>query len=325
MIRDLRGKRVLVVGGAGFIGSHLADRLLVSGVNDLAVMDNLFLGKRENLADATRRGAKLFVRDAEDLSALDAVFAEFRPDVVFNCATKALNYSFTDPADAFLTNPKVAVNLLERLRENRYATLCHFSSSEVYGSAVYQPMDEDHPLHPTTTYAAGKAAADLALQSYVRMFDLDAFILRPFNNFGPRQNSKPPLAGIIPLTVRKILRGEAPEIHGDGTQTRDFTFVTDTAALVVEFFAKVPRGDAVHIASAQVRSVQEIIEKISGIMGVPMERVARKPARPSDVAAHFASTKKMETFGSFAFTGFDDGLRATIEWLKADLAGEEKT
>ncbi|MBL8121030.1 MAG: NAD-dependent epimerase/dehydratase family protein, partial [Anaerolineae bacterium] len=138
--------------------------------------------------------------------------------------------------NAFATNATGVLNLLELQRAGRFKTLCHFSTSEVYGTAVYEPMDEQHPRNPTTTYAAGKAAADMAVESYVRMFDVDAFIVRPFNNYGPRQNHKGMLAGIIPLTAWRLLNGIAPEIHGTGQQSRDFIYVSDTVDAVVKLY-----------------------------------------------------------------------------------------
>jgi hypothetical protein len=172
----IAAKTVLVTGGAGFIGSYLVDRLLVEGAAHVVVIDNMFLGSEDNLLEAQATGKLSFYKDdAEFVSSLEYVFGRHPVDVVFNCATKALNYSFLNPANAFGTNVTVALNLLELQRRGAFSTLCHFSTSEVYGSAVYEPMDEQHPRYPTTTYAAGKAAADLAVESYVHMFGLDAF------------------------------------------------------------------------------------------------------------------------------------------------------
>ena len=203
---SLAGKTILVTGGAGFVGSHLVDSLLVEGAAFVAVIDNLFTGSKKNLSAALATGKVALYRDDAELStSLDYIFANHSIDVVFNCATKALNYSFLNPANAFDTNVRVALNLLELQRRGAFKTLCHFSTSEVYGSAIYEPMDEAHPRNPTTTYAAGKAAADLAVESYQRMFGVDVFIVRPFNNYGPRQNHKGILAGAIPLTAMRLL------------------------------------------------------------------------------------------------------------------------
>ena len=188
--QSVKNKSVLVTGGAGFIGSHLVDAIIAEGAKDVIIVDNLFLGSEENIRDAVSKGAIFYNEDIEFETSVTYIFERHNIDIVFNCATKALNYSFVNPANAFDTNVKGILNLLEHQRKGHFKTLCHFSTSEVYGTAVYEPMDENHPKAPTTTYAAGKAAADLAVESYVNMFGLDAFIVRPFNNYGPRQNYK---------------------------------------------------------------------------------------------------------------------------------------
>lgn len=235
-MRTFVKKNILVTGGAGFIGSHLVDKLIESGANKVFVVDNMFLGSEENLANALTLGASLIKDDIEFASSLEYILRNEKIDVVFNCATKALNYSFINPANAFNTNVNGILNLLEFQRQGLFESLCHFSTSEVYGTAIYEPMDEEHPKNPTTLYAAGKASADLALESYVKMFDLDAFIVRPFNNYGPRQNHKGFMAGIIPITAYRILSNLQPEIHGDGSQSRDFIYVHDTVDAVTKVF-----------------------------------------------------------------------------------------
>lgn len=312
--RALSGKTVLVTGGAGFIGSHLVDRLLEEGANHVAVIDNMFLGSEENLADAMATGrVSLYKDDAEFTSSLEYIFLRHPVDVVFNCATKALNYSFLNPSNAFSTNVTVVLNLLELQRRSAFKTLCHFSTSEVYGSAVYEPMDEKHPRHPTTTYAAGKAAADLAVESYVHMFGLDSFIVRPFNNYGPRQNHRGLLAGVIPLTAWRILTGGTPEIHGDGLQSRDFIHVFDTVDAVVKLFQVLPAGESVNISTDNQQAIGELIERICHLLGYRGE-IVRKPARQADVLCHNASNQKVRSLIDFSLTDFQTGLRQTLDW-----------
>jgi UDP-glucose 4-epimerase len=317
----LKGCCALVTGGAGFIGSHLVDRLLGEGARQVVVVDNLFLGDVGNLAGALERGAVLYREDAEFMASLEYIFAAYKVDAVFNCATKALNYSFINPSNAFDTNTRVALNLLELQRKGVFKTLCHFSTSEVYGSAVYEPMDEAHPRNPTTAYAAGKAAADLAAESYVRMFGLDAFIVRPFNNYGPRQNDSGPLAGVIPATVRRILEGGAPEIHGDGRQSRDFIYVHDTVDAVVKCYTALPAGESVNVSAENCIEIGALIGMIAEALGYTGE-IVHGPARTSDVACHNSSCAKLRSFIDFQLTPFAEGLGKTLDWYRARCAGK---
>ena len=319
MKRQLQGKKVLLVGGAGFIGSHLADALFAEKVDSLVVVDNMFTGKEENLDDALQKGAVLYVEDAEDFTVLDKLISDHDIDVVFNLATKALKHSFIDPRDAFDTNVKVIGNLLELQREKRFETLCHFSSSEVYGSAVYEPMDEQHPLNPTTTYAGGKAAADIMLRTYTNMFGVDAFIVRPFNNYGPRQNWIGPLAGIIPITAKRIIEGEAPVLEGTGEQSRDFIYVEDTVDAVIKLFGVMDAGTDVNISAKGNISIRELLDSICEYMGFEGD-IERRPARGADVACHDASNDLVKTMISFEPRSLSEGLPLTLDWYVRRLA-----
>lgn len=319
---SLAGRTVLVTGGAGFIGSHLVDRLVADGAAQVVVVDNLFLGSEQNLAEALATGKVVLYRDdAEIATSLEYIFDRHQVDVVFNCATKALNYSFLNPANAFDTNVQVALNLLELQRRGKFTTLCHFSTSEVYGTAVYEPMDEAHPRNPTTTYAAGKAAADLAVESWVRMFGLDAFIVRPFNNYGPRQNHQGLLAGVIPITAVRVLTGGRPEIHGEGNQSRDFIYVHDTVDAVVQLYSVLPTGESVNVSTDNQVTITELIERICAHYGYSGE-ILRKPARPSDVLCHNASNAKVKSLIDYQLTSFDDGLSQTLQWYRNRIEGQ---
>jgi UDP-glucose 4-epimerase len=312
----LENKTILVTGGAGFIGSALVDSLLSHGVMHVHVIDNMFTGSEANLKAAFQTDkVTLYKDDAEIASSLAYIFETHKIDVVFNCATKALNYSFVNPANAFSTNTAVIINLLELQRKGFFKTLCHFSTSEVYGTAVYEPMDEHHPKNPTTTYAAGKAAADHALESYVKMFDLDSFIVRPFNNYGPRQNYQGMLAGVIPITAWKIFTGQTPEIHGDGTQSRDFIYVQDTVDAVLAVYPVLAAGDSVNISTDNQISINELIPKIADYYGYK-DKIIRKPARKSDVLCHNASNEKIKSLISYKLTSFEDGLNKTLAWYQ---------
>jgi UDP-glucose 4-epimerase len=316
MRSSIKGKVVFVTGGGGFIGSHLIDRLLEEEVKQVITIENFFNGNKENLENAFEKGLILYTDDAEIDGTLEYIFNRHSIDVVFNCATKALNYSFKNPSNAYLTNVKILVNLLELQRKQRFKTLCHFSSSEAYGSSLFEPMEETHPLLPTTTYAAGKASADLLLQSYVKMFNIDAFIVRPFNNYGPRQNYSGDLAGVIPRTIQKILNGDAPEIHGLGDQKRDFIYVQDTVESVLKVYNKLTPGESVNICSENQVTIKELINKIASLLNFQGE-VIYQPERIADVKSHLGSNEKLKSLvGNLKMTDFDQGLQETIKWYK---------
>ena len=315
MLRDYQGKNVLVVGGAGFIGSHLADALLAGGAGQVVVMDNMFLGRESNVADALENGAVLYKDDAEYYTSLKAIIRKHRIHAVFNLATKALNYSFINPQNAFTTNVTVVGNLLELLRECEYQTLCHYSSSEVYGTAVYEPMDERHPVLPTTAYAGGKAAADIMLRTYVNMFGVDAFIIRPFNNYGPRQNWEGDLAAIIPATARRILTGEKPILNGTGEQKRDFIFVKDTVRATLTLYGLMEKGDEVNVSADGSVSMNELMADICRLMDYHGE-IERKPARGADVQCHNASNAYLRTKIDFVPRTLSQGLAETLKWYR---------
>jgi dTDP-4-amino-4,6-dideoxygalactose transaminase/dTDP-D-glucose 4,6-dehydratase len=323
---SLKGKNILITGGGGFIGSHLIDYLIKIGANQVITIENFFVGNLTNLKEALNRGLILYTDDAEIEGSLQYIFENHNIDAVFNCATKALNYSFFNPANAYMTNVVVLKNLLELQRKQVFKTLCHFSSSEVYGSALYEPMDEEHPFLPTTTYAAGKASADILLQSYVKMFNIDAFIVRPFNNYGPRQNYKEPLAGVIPRTIQKILSGDSPEIHGSGQQKRDFIYVTDTIRAVTKVYEKLPAGESINISSNNQFSIEDVIKKICSHMNYKGE-IIRKNERVSDVKIHLGCNEKLKKLagGDLKMTDFETGLLETINWYRDVIeSGEQK-
>ncbi len=313
---SIKGKTVLVTGGAGFIGSHLCDTLLEKGAGKVVCLDNFFLGKMENLQEATsHENFVLYHDDARNFGTVQAILGKEQVDVVFNLATIALNYSFFNPFDAYMVNVEIANTLLELLKMEQYRTLIHVSSSEAYGSARYSPMDENHPTDPTTPYAAGKAAADLMIHSFSKVLDLDISIIRPFNNFGPRQNAEGPLAAIIPATARKIRQGETPMIEGTGEQTRDFIYVKDTVrALVAAYENEDSRGKIINIGSGSDISINYLMKKICDYLGYDGE-IERRESRKSDVQKLCASSDRAKKYLGFTpeYT-FEEALKETLDW-----------
>jgi len=316
----LRGQRILVVGGAGFIGSHLVDQLVIENPESIYVVDNLFLGKKENLAEAKSKYSNLFFHqfDATDGNRLRKLIKKENISMVFNLATKALGYSFDDPLDAFNVNVLIIGHLLESLRAGEIKHLIHFSSSEAYGTAVSFPMSESHSLKPRTTYAAGKAAADHLINSYQESFGLKVLTIRPFNNYGPRQNEGL-YAGVVPITMKRILGGRSPLIQGDGQQTRDFIYVGDTDSLTLSLAEKEQfYGRVFNLGTGREISINEIIKcvcKVSSYKGI----VERKPARPGDVRRHGADISLLKkSLGNISLLTLEEGLAKTWQWYSAN-------
>ena len=315
---EIKNKNVLITGGAGFIGSHLCDTLLAAGANKVVIVDNFFLGKMENLADAQKNydNVVIYRDDARDLGTMKAVMKKEDVEVVFNLATIALNYSFFNPYTAYKVNVDIAETLMHLMEDGVFKTLIHSSSSEAYGTAEYSPMDEEHPMHPTTPYAAGKAAADLMVMSFYNVHKYDIAIIRPFNNYGPRQNDKA-LAAIIPLTACRILNGEKPVLEGTGLQTRDFINVADTTrAFRMAYENEKTRGHIINLGSGIEISMKDVVEEICHYYNYTGE-IEYRPGRPADVQRLCASAKlAKELIGFEPQVSFRDGLKTTLDWYQ---------
>jgi len=317
-VASIQGKRVLVTGGAGFIGSHLVDQLIEEDVEKIVIVDNFFLGTMDNLEQAlqNKKEITIYRESAADFYAMEAIFKKEGIDIVFNMATKALIYSFFNPIGAYMENVEIVRSLLELQKEGFFQTLIQCSSSEAYGTAQYTPMDENHPLLPTTPYAAGKAAADLFALSFYKTLDLDIRIVRPFNNYGPRQNMKN-LAGVIPLTIQRISKGLPPIIEGTGEQTRDFIFVKDTAYWLLQA-SKVQelKGKIVNLGTGNEIKIKNLVEKITSLMNYQGNIRYEKP-RTADVLQHCASTENaVNILGFRDLTDLEKGLSETVGWYK---------
>jgi len=313
---ELKDKSVMVTGGAGFIGSYLVENLVNEHPRDIIVVDNMILGLEKNLNQAKENfnTLKLYKKDAADFNEMKKIIEKNKIDVVFNLAILPLPASLVKPKETTDENIKIVTNLCELQRLGSFKTLIHFSSSEAYGSAKIVPMNENHPLNPTTPYAASKAAGDHIVLSYRETFNVDSAILRPFNNYGPRQNEKS-YAGIIPLTIRRIMKGESPVIYGDGTQTRDYIFVEDTARMAIEIYKNnKTRGQVINIGSGSEISVIELINTIMEIMGCE-KTIRYEEKRPGDVMRHLASIELAKKLLGFKpKTSFSEGMVKTVNW-----------
>lgn len=318
---SLYHKNVLVTGGAGFIGSHLVDRLIQEEPSKIVVVDNLFLGRRENLQptdDKFRKRVLFYCQDATDMESMRRIIREERIEVVYDLAVIPLPASLENPLWCVQQNTLLTTVLCELARQGEFATLIHFSSSEVYGTAEYVPIDEKHPPIPSTPYAASKLAGDQVVLSYAHTFGIDAAILRPFNNYGPRQNDGS-YAGIIPIVVNRVLMGLPIEIYGDGEQTRDYIFVGDTVDAAVQIYnQRQTRGCVVNVASGQEITVNRLVDALLEVLQVKGYPVIHAAPRLGDVRRHCGDVQLAHSLFDFAIkTTFEDGLAKTVQWYLA--------
>ena len=306
----LRGKRVLVTGGAGFIGSHQVDRIIREDPDVLCVVDNLSLGRKENLAEAEAAfpDLRFHQEDVCDIEPMERIVRDLGIEVVFHLAVVPLPASLERPMWTVDSNVRMTLVLCELLRVGAYQTLIHFSSSEVYGTALHVPMNEDHPLLPLTPYAASKAAGDHVVLSYHKTFDLDATIVRPYDAA---------YAGVIPIAIRCALNDKPVTVFGDGEQTRDYIRVTDTAEAAVAIYREEgTRGEVINVASGHEVSVNCLVRWILDGMdsSVPVE-VA--PPRPGDVRRHCGGVGRLhELTGLEPAPISEKSLQSTLAWYR---------
>lgn len=312
--------KIAVIGGAGFVGSHLCESLVRNG-HDVVIVDNFFTGKNSNIHDLTSRNmVKVYREDATQCLLLHTILTKEKIEAVYNLAMKCLPTSFLDPEGAYMIGVQIAHNLAYLLREKTYSKLIHFSSSEAYGTAQTIPMDENHPTNPTVPYSAGKLAADLLLMSYYRTFDLDIGIVRPFNLIGPRQNWQL-YAAVVPLTIKRIMDGKKPFITGDGLQTRDFTYVTDVtekvASLVADAEFSKLRGKIVNFGQGKETTIVSIVKAICKAMDYPENLINYIDERPADVRRHYADISlAKQLFNYTPKTPLDKGIEQTVYWFQ---------
>lgn len=310
------GARVIVTGGAGFIGSHLVDGLVEAGAARVLVVDDLSLGRRENLEAAVASGvAELAVADCAADGALAAAVGDGRYDVCFNLAVIPLPHSLVDPRANVDRNVAMSSAVCELGRAGRFARLVHVSSSEVYGTAQTAPMREDHPLLPHTPYAAAKAATDLVVNSYATTFGLDVATVRPFNTYGERQNDAA-YAGLIPAVISRVRRGLPVIVDGDGLQTRDMTHVSDSVrGILAVASSDAARDRTLNLGSGAEATVLEMVRLLLEALGVPDHPVEHGDERPGDVRRLLADISlARETVGYAPSTALADGLARTVSW-----------
>jgi len=323
---EIAGSTVLVTGGAGFIGSHLVDGLLAAGAARVIVADDLSLGREENLREALAHPQASFARvDCADIDALAALLPAEPLDFCFNLAVIPLPHSLAHPRENVDHNVAMTTAVCELQRTGRIRRVVQYSSSEVYGTAQHTPMDEEHPLRPHTPYAAAKAATDLTALSYAHTFGLETVLVRPFNTYGERQNDGA-YAGLLPIVVRRVLAGEPVQIHGDGEQTRDLTYVSDTVAGTLAAATSAAALDGTfNLGHGSESSVNEIVTALLAALGRPDHPVEHVDPRPGDVRRLLADTSRAHAaFGYSPRVSLADGLERTVRWYVSSASASAR-
>jgi UDP-glucose 4-epimerase len=285
---ELHDKKVLVTGGAGFIGSHLVDVLQDCIV---CVLDDLSTGTEANLAGSLSRGNVELIRgDVRDRHLVATLLREV--DVVFHLACRGVRHSIGHPVESHLVNAEGTLNMLAAARRAGVNRFIHVSSSEVYGTARRVPMDEEHPTFPETVYGAAKLAGEAYARAYHQTYGLPTIIVRPFNNFGPRSHHEGDSGEVIPRFTVWALNGQAPMIFGDGSQTRDFIYVGETARWLRRAAECDPLvGRTINLGSGIETSVAELARIIYEEVGVGHVKPNYQPRRPGDVQRHLADVR----------------------------------
>jgi|LakMenEpi03Aug12_release.lakeMendotaPanAssembly.Ray.scaffolds.fasta_scaffold36484_1 UDP-glucose 4-epimerase len=312
--------RILITGGAGFVGSHLADSIVKRNAKDLVVVaDNFFLGHENNLNIFMECDNGVVERvDISSQSALFHIIRKYSINTIWNLAVVPLPTSLSYPEWTITNNINCAIAICEASRFFKNLRIVNFSSSETYGTALKVPMDESHPIRPETPYAASKASTDLIFDSYSRTFNIPILTLKPFNMYGPRQN-KGSYAGIIPIIINKLIKNETIEIFGDGTQTRDFVYVKDSvfAALVVEEMWIGNTSETFNIGTQVETSINNLIKIISNEYGKIDPKIVYVPRRQGDVQRHCACVTKFKSFTNHDIPSFTaKSINETIDWYK---------
>jgi UDP-glucose 4-epimerase len=309
-----------VTGGAGFIGSHLVRACLEAG-ESVRVLDDLSTGKRENLA-GLRGEAELCQGSVADFAAVER--AARGCEVVYHqAAIASVPRSTEDPIGTHAVNATGTLHVLEAARRAGARRLVFAGSTAVYGDGPELPKREEMPTSPRSPYALQKLTGELYCEQYARLFGLSAVPLRYFNVFGPRQDPHSMYAGVIPLFVEALRKGERPRIFGDGQQSRDFVFVKDVVAAnrAAAAAPEAAAGKAVNVGGGSRVSLLELLVEIADALGVPRPEPRFEPERAGDVRHSQADISRAKSLlGWQPRVTLQEGLRETVRWYLESAA-----
>ncbi len=317
-----QSERVLVTGGAGFIGSHLTEKLVGLGAKVKVLVhynSRNHWGNLEYLPKEVLDQVEVFLGDVQDPYSVQKAVAGCT--VVFHLASLiAIPYSYVAPASYVETNVKGSLNVMEACLRADVKRVVHTSTSETYGTALYTPIDEGHPLQGQSPYSASKIGADKIVESYYRSFDLPVSTLRPFNTFGPRQSAR----AVIPTIIAQALTSNVVEL-GALSPVRDLTYVKDTVMGFIKMAeSEKTIGEVVNIGNGRGITIGELAKRIIALIGRDIEiRTNQQRMRPekSEVMKLICNNSKAEAIMNWKPSySLDEGLKETIEFIRANIS-----
>lgn len=320
---QLADKTILVTGGAGFIGSELCRQLKAANAN-VVIVDNLANGKQENVSEILNAKCRLEVTDIRDYAAMKRLLGGV--DAVFHLACLGVRHSIHSPIENHEVNAEASLYLLKLSREIGVSRVVYVSSSEVYGTAQRVPQPEDHPTVPMTVYGASKLAGECYTRAFHRTYDYPTVVVRPFNSYGPRSHHEGDSGEVIPKFLLRTLAGKPMIVHGDGTQTRDFTFVSDTARGIIEMgLSDNTIGETINVGSGFEITINELAEEVRRVTGKPDAAILHEAPRPGDVLRLYSdSTKALALTGFKPRVSLHEGLKKLLAWYQAQGKSPEE-
>ena len=306
--------RYLVTGGAGFIGSHLAEELRRRN-HDVRVVDDLSTGKRANLAHL--EGIDFLEGDLADLGVAHRA-VEGIDFVLHQAAIPSVPKSVLDPVTSNRANIDATLNVLVAARDAKVKRVVFAASSSAYGNTPTLPKREDMPAQPLSPYALQKLVGEQYMTMFTSLYGLETVSIRYFNVFGPRQDPSSPYSGVISLFIKALLAGTPPTIHGDGEQTRDFTYVANVVDGVLRAVtAPDAAGRVINVATGGRISLNDLCSTLADIIGVDVAPV-HGPERAGDVRDSQADIEQASSVLGYApVVAFDEGLRRTVAWYRS--------
>jgi nucleoside-diphosphate-sugar epimerase len=307
----------LVTGGAGFIGSHLAEELLRRGER-VRIVDSFITGKRENLVHLPK--AEFIEGDLADVSVAKKAVAGM-DYVLHQAAIPSVPRSVEDPITSNRANIDSTLNVLVAARDAKVKRIVYAGSSSAYGNTPTLPKQEDMPNNPLSPYALQKLVGEQYLQMFTQLYGLETVTTRYFNVFGPRQDPSSPYSGVISVFSRALLENRSPTIYGDGEQTRDFTYIANVVDGVLRACtAQNVSGSVINVATGARISLNQLFRTLRDLIG-SSAKVNYGPVRSGDVKDSQADiSRARKLLGYEPLVSFEEGLRRTVEWYRAGSA-----